>query len=140
MISVRMSVKQITLAVEICSVLFLTLIVAKELLHAYVLLVLLSQALTFVSQVGTFICKNVKTLGMFLFLVEASSECRSDFECDDPDLCYEGSCQNACRFEACNHNEECVTRNHQSICQCLPGFFENEHGQCYKGITRYNIM
>ena len=50
--------------------------------------------------------------------VQTRPECDVDNDCPDEELCYSGSCQNACFFENCGIFAECVTRGHRARCIC----------------------
>lgn len=59
---------------------------------------------------------------LFLLPVQAEAECTYHEECQDPQLCHQGSCQNACRFQECGLNAICKAANHVAKCECLPGY------------------
>ena len=69
---------------------------------------------------------------VFLLLaVQVQSQCQVHEECDDPQICHQGSCQNACRFQTCGLNAICVAQNHVAECQCLPNYFsDNPNAGC----------
>ena len=49
-------------------------------------------------------------------------ECTRHEDCADPQICHQGSCQNACRFEHCGVNAVCKASGHVARCECLPGY------------------
>ena len=57
--------------------------------------------------------------------MQVQSQCRVHDECDDPQICHQGSCQNACRFQTCGLNAICVAQNHVAQCQCLANYFSD---------------
>jgi hypothetical protein len=54
-------------------------------------------------------------------LVVAKPECESPSDCPSKDICYQGSCQDACRFQSCGSNALCKSEQHVAHCECLPG-------------------
>ena len=56
------------------------------------------------------------------FSVEVEPQCTQHVECQDFQICHQGSCQNACRFHACGLNSICSAQNHVAKCECLPGY------------------
>ena len=63
---------------------------------------------------------------------EVHSECETDRDCPDPDVCVQGSCQDACRRADCGANTECQARGHRHHCLCLPGFSGRPEKGCKK--------
>ncbi|KAK9513085.1 hypothetical protein O3M35_001355 [Rhynocoris fuscipes] len=68
--------------------------------------------------------------GHCLPIVPAQTECRVDTDCSDTDRCVRGSCKEACRIDPCGLNAQCISKLHQSICSCPPGFIGNPHIEC----------
>ncbi len=66
-------------------------------------------------------------------LVQVQPECTRHDDCADTQICHQGSCQNACRFEHCGVNAVCTARDHVARCECLPGYRgENPNKGCRK--------
>lgn len=67
------------------------------------------------------------------FLVQVQPECTSHDDCGDPQICHQGSCQNACRFQQCGANAICSASRHVARCECLPGYRgDNPNRECRK--------
>lgn len=68
-----------------------------------------------------------KVLAVFLmhdlFIVEVHPQCTSHEQCGDPQICHQGSCQHACRFQTCGVNAVCTAQYHVARCECRQGFF-----------------
>ncbi len=71
---------------------------------------------------------------MHVFLVvQVQLECTRHEDCANPQICHQGSCKNACRFEHCGVNAACRAFNHVARCECLPGYKgENPNRGCRK--------
>ena len=69
-------------------------------------------------------------LRMSLFSVDIQTQCQTHSDCDDVQLCYQGSCQNACRFEACGLNAKCSAKQHTAHCTCIVGYTGDPHIAC----------
>lgn len=63
-------------------------------------------------------------------LVEVKPECEINEDCPSSDVCHQGSCQDACRFQTCGANAECSTTRHRARCTCLPGFSGDPYTAC----------
>lgn len=58
-------------------------------------------------------------------------ECQSNTDCASDKVCSEFKCQVACRVSnPCGENALCISDNHQSLCQCQPGFTGNPAKEC----------
>lgn len=66
----------------------------------------------------------------YSFSVQVSPECQSSADCPPSDICYQGSCQNACRFQSCGRNADCFGENHVAQCVCIPGTSGNPTVEC----------
>lgn len=62
--------------------------------------------------------------------VTQEPECRSDYDCPDPEVCQSGSCQDACAAKRCGQFAFCTARNHQARCQCQHGYTGNPDAGC----------
>lgn len=56
--------------------------------------------------------------------------CRSDVECSDNFICYEGACKDPCLFTTCAANARCTVRGNAGVCDCLPGYDGNPYKVC----------
>ena len=79
---------------------------------------------------------------MLFFPVEAQTQCYSHEDCSDIQICYQGSCQLACRLQSCGANAICIASNHAARCECLPGFqgTNPEHEGCNGGEFLYTVL
>ena len=68
------------------------------------------------------------------FPVDARPQCVQDQECNERELCYQGSCILACSRVACGQNAICMSEYHKGVCKCLSGYFGNPDIGCKKGI------
>ncbi len=75
---------------------------------------------------------GVLIINMHVFSVQVQAECTRHEECADPQICHQGSCQNACRFEQCGINAICKAQDHVAKCECLPGYKGKPNRECRK--------
>ena len=61
----------------------------------------------------------------FIILVEATDQCQIDNECQTDEVCYQGSCQKACRFTKCGPHAYCTANLHETNCKCYPKYGGN---------------
>lgn len=52
--------------------------------------------------------------------VIASSECTTDNDCEDSEVCELGSCQDACHVRQCGSKAICSAEYHSRTCRCPP--------------------
>lgn len=84
-----------------------------------------------VQATGTFLLSELLNNSFFSFLVQVQPQCRVHDDCGDAQICHQGSCQNACRFQSCGVNAICTAQNHVARCECLTGYFgENPNVGC----------
>ncbi|CAB4059878.1 unnamed protein product [Lepeophtheirus salmonis] len=62
--------------------------------------------------------------------VETATECQSNNDCPDTDVCDRGTCINACKSRPCGVNAKCTARAHSSVCSCFDGFEGNPQSIC----------
>ena len=65
-----------------------------------------------------------------IFIVEVRPECYVDDDCGYSDICYKGSCVDACRLSQCGSNAKCESSLHSAQCICLPGYTGNPRSAC----------
>ncbi len=68
-------------------------------------------------------------------IVEPEPQCRTDLDCDPPEKCLSGNCQDACTLITCGANAYCETGFHSGSCVCLPPLIGNPDQACYPGIV-----
>ena len=70
---------------------------------------------------------------MVSFIVQVQPECTRHDDCQDTQICHQGSCRSACQFERCGVNAACKASNHVARCECLPGYQgDNPNRGCKK--------
>ena len=84
------------------------------------------------NQVFTQCCMHFLIANFKIFSVVAQSECRVNQDCQNSQLCHQGSCQNACRFTTCGQNAFCASSRHEGHCKCFDGFLGNPLRACRK--------
>ena len=59
-------------------------------------------------------------------------ECLDNDDCGNSEACRNRECVNPCtsRGNPCHHTAQCNPTNHQHECTCLPGFEEDQFGNC----------
>ena len=67
---------------------------------------------------------------MYNLIVEVRPECYVDDDCGYSDICYKGSCVDACRLSQCGSNAKCESSLHSAQCICLPGYTGNPRSAC----------
>ena len=67
---------------------------------------------------------------MHVFIVEVRPECYVDDDCGYSDICFKGSCVDACRLSQCGFNAKCESSLHSAQCICLPGYTGNPQSAC----------
>ena len=81
-----------------------------------------------------FNCYSNSNNNVILFYYNAApkSECQSDAECRDTDICRSGKCKNACsqEYNPCASTAECLARNHHAECRCKPGLIGDPFVRC----------
>ena len=67
---------------------------------------------------------------IYNLIVEVRPECYVDDDCGYSDICYKGSCADACRLSQCGANAKCESSLHSAKCLCLPGYTGNPRSAC----------
>jgi hypothetical protein len=62
--------------------------------------------------------------------VTVKPQCSRHDDCSDTEVCHQGSCQEACRFQVCGLNAQCLSSNHLAKCECLPSMHGNPTVAC----------
>lgn len=58
------------------------------------------------------------------------SQCSSDNDCPNTDVCRNGNCILACRDQTCGINAQCLSQNHKAVCNCPPKYEGNPYVEC----------
>ena len=58
--------------------------------------------------------------------------CTFSDDCAEDEICerQSGMCKKVCDLDTCTQTAKCVAKNHQAVCECLPGTKLNSYGQC----------
>lgn len=60
----------------------------------------------------------------------STPNCNNNADCDDNESCQKDvlgvkKCEDSCSLFTCPQNSRCISKNHKSQCECLPGFIGN---------------